>query len=139
MKTKIVIIGPKVHDVGYKPFLISLADDCDIERFGAKNDVVDGEQVVIARLEADDDQLKEFMEAVKAKKPKGAQVSSIKAEKFEGRVPDITRTSMMNMNAQLAKGIGALERIDEKQDRMIGKQDAAIKNQCEMLQEIKAL
>ncbi len=126
MKIKIIISGPKVHDVGYRPFLIALADDCDIERFGVKNDVIGGEQAVIARLEADDEQFREFMEAVKAKRPQKAQVTNIKSENFEGRVPDITKTSIVNMNAQLAKGI---QRLDEL---------PAIKANTDILPAIKA-
>ncbi|MFB3765656.1 MAG: acylphosphatase [Methanotrichaceae archaeon] len=110
MKIKIIIIGPKVHDVGYRPFLIALADGCDIERFGVKNDVIGGEQAVIARLEADNEQITEFMEAVKTKKPQKAQVTDIKREPYDGRVPSIERTAITNMNAQLAKGI---QRLDE--------------------------
>jgi len=125
VKTKIIISGPKVHDVGYRPFLIALADDCDIERFGAKNDVIGGEQVVIARLEADDEQIREFMEAVKTKKPQKAQVTDIKREPYEGRVPSIERTAITNMNAQLAKGI---QRLDEL---------PAIKANTDILSEIK--
>lgn len=125
MKIKIIIRGPKVHDVGYRPFLIELANDCGIERFGVKNDFIGGEQAVIARLEADYEQIKEFMEAVKAEKPQKAQVTDIKRESYDGRVPSIERTVIINMNAQLAKGIRCLNELP------------AIKANTDILPEIK--
>lgn len=97
--------------MGYRPFLIALADGCDIEKFGVKNDVIGGEQAVIARLEADDEQISEFVEAVNAQKPQNAQVTDIKREPYEGRVPSIERTAITNMNAQLAKDISRLDEL----------------------------
>ncbi len=41
MNYKITIEGQKVHDVGYRPFLISLANDFDIQRFAVKNAMVE--------------------------------------------------------------------------------------------------
>ena len=116
MKYKITIEGQKVHDVGYRPFLISLADGFDIQRFAVKNAVVEDEQVVIAKIEAEETQFSEFMDAVRVERPQKAEVSNITYEPFEGHVPSIIKTSMLNMNAQLAKGIAAIGTMIEKQD-----------------------
>jgi len=116
MKYKITIEGQKVHDVGYRPFLISLANDFDIQRFAVKNAVVEDKQVVIAKIEAEEAQFNEFMDAVRVERPQKAEVSSITYEAFEGQVPSIIKTSMLNMNAQLAKGIAAMGTMIEKRD-----------------------
>jgi acylphosphatase len=126
MKIKIKIIGPRVHSVGYRPFLIALADEFGIRKFEVHNSVVEGKRVVIAKTEANEDQFQAFMDAVRSRKPKKAEVSDIGYEPFEGRVQSILRTSMMSMSTQLAKGVDAIESIDEKMDKMLEKQDQTI-------------
>lgn len=131
MKTKIIISGPKVHDVGYRPFLISLADEFELDGIGVRNIEVEGKQAVRIKAEGEEECVQEFEEAVKTRRPNGAVVSAVESKPFDGRVPSIERMAITNMNTQLAKGINALESIDGKQDIMIGKQD-------EMISEIKA-
>lgn len=123
MKQKIVIAGPKVHGVGYRPFLIALADEFEIGKFSVHNSEEDGKQIVIARADAEDVKLGAFIDAVRARKPKKADVSGIRNELFEGHVPSIVRTSMLSMSSQLAKGIDAIESINGKMDLMLNKQD----------------
>jgi len=133
MKQKIVIAGPRVHGVGYRPFLIALADEFDITKFSVYNSEEDGKQIVIAKADAEDAQLGAFIDAVRARKPKKADVSGIRKETFEGRVPSIVRTSMLSMSSQLAKGIDAIESINGKMDLMLNKQDLTIGKLDQML------
>ena len=123
MKTKIKIIGPRVHNVGYRPFLIALADVFGIQRFEVHNSLVEGKQVVIAKADADEDQFRALIDAMQNRKPKKAEILDICYEPFDGHVRSIVRTSMMSMNTQLAKGIDAIESINEKMDLMLDKQD----------------
>jgi len=37
IKKKIIIRGKKVHDVGYRPFLLGIAESMEIDRFFADN------------------------------------------------------------------------------------------------------
>ena len=133
MKQKIVIAGPKVQGVGYRPFLIALADEFEIGKFSVHNSEEDGKQIVIAKADAEDAQLGAFIDAVRARKPKKADVSGIRKEPFEGRVPSIVRTSMLSMSSQLAKGIDAIESINGKMDLMLNKQDLTIGKLDQML------
>ncbi len=133
MKQKIVIAGPKVHGVGYRPILIALADEFEIGKFSVHNSEEDGKQIVIAKADAVDAQLIAFIDAVRARKPKKADVSGIRSEPFEGRVPSIVRTSMLSMSSQLAKDIDAIESINEKMDLMLNKQDLTIGKLDQML------
>ncbi len=110
MKIKITIIGPNVHDVGYRPFLIALAGDCGISKFGVRNIRKDGEQSVVAIVDAEEAQIEGLMDLVGSNKPEGAEVTGIDSELYAGEVPSIMETSIVNMNAQLAKGI---KRLDE--------------------------
>jgi acylphosphatase len=133
MKQKIVIAGPKVQGVGYRPFLIALADEFEIGKFSVHNSEEDGKQIVIAKADAEDAQLGAFIDAVRARKPKKADVSGIRSEPFDGRVPSIVRTSMLSMSSQLAKGIDAIESINGKMDLMLNKQDLTIDKLDQML------
>jgi hypothetical protein len=56
---------------------------------------------------------------VSARKPKKADVSGIRSEPFEGRVPSIVRTSILCMNSQLCMCIDTLESINEKMGSML--------------------
>jgi hypothetical protein len=70
---------------------------------------------------------------VRARKPKKADVSGIRSEPFEGRVPSIVRTSILCVNSQLCRCIDALECINEKMDCMLNKQDLTIYKLDQML------
>ena len=48
MKLKVKITGPKVHDVGYRPFLTEIAMGLALRGFEVYNDEEDGRQVVVA-------------------------------------------------------------------------------------------
>ena len=51
MKIKIKISGPRVHNVGYRPFLIALADEFGIRKFEVFNSILEGNRVVTAKTE----------------------------------------------------------------------------------------
>ncbi|MCU0637546.1 MAG: acylphosphatase [Methanothrix sp.] len=146
MKLKIIIAGHMVHRVGYRPFLIALADEFDIRRFSVHNSEKDGGQIVIAKADAEDAQLNALIDAIQSRKPKNADVSGIRTEPFEGTVPSIVRTSMLSMSAQLAKGVDAIVSINDKMDLMLnkhdltnGKLDQILDKQDEAIEEIRDL
>jgi acylphosphatase len=74
MKLKITITGPKVHDVGYRPWLTELAMNTALRGFEVYNDEENGLQAVIALAEADEQRIKRFYNLVKTKQPQLAQV-----------------------------------------------------------------
>jgi hypothetical protein len=123
MKQKIVIAGPRVHGVGYRPFLIALSDEFEIGTFSVHNSEEDGKLIVIAKADAEDAQLGAFIDAERARKPKKADVSGIRCEPFEGRVPSIVRTSILCMNYQLCSCIDKLECINEMMDLRLKHED----------------
>ena len=52
MKKKLVIYG-RVHDVGYRPFLLGIAESLEIERFFADNTKIDGKKAVYVLVDSD--------------------------------------------------------------------------------------
>ena len=74
-----------------------------------------------------------FSQCNKWQKTEKADVSGMRKEAFEGRVPSISGTSMLSMSAQLAKGIDAIESINDKMDLILNKQDLTIEKLDQML------
>ena len=88
MKKKIVIIGPKVHNVGYRYFLMENALAFGIEKFGAVN-IGKNRQVIEVYVEGDDEAINRFCEFVKSNFPPDAEVNEVKIEDYTGYVPKL--------------------------------------------------
>jgi acylphosphatase len=75
MKLQITIIGPKVHDVGYRYFLMSMAMAQRIRMFEAHNlESVMGEEVLVL-VDGGEQEVKAFRALVETKRPERAEVS----------------------------------------------------------------
>lgn len=145
MKLRITITG-EVHNVGYRPFLLGIAESLEIDRFFADNIYVNGSKAVEILVEGDDDKINLFVELVKTKKPEKAVVEGVKAEEYDGNVMKIESYYRYLTALQLAKiatyGGGMLEKQDkmlEKQDTMLGKMDLMLDKQDETIKEIKKI
>jgi len=125
-KVKITIIG-KVHDVGYRPFLLNLAECLFIERFDARNVTIDGKQSVVVLVEGDENTIDQFIDLVKREKPENAVVEEIRVEDYDGFVRPIDSYRQSLMVNQLNKIIHIGLKMLEKQDLMLKKQDETIK------------
>ncbi|HNX10210.1 MAG TPA: acylphosphatase, partial [Methanothrix sp.] len=119
MKLKLKISGSKVHDVGYRAFLLEAAEDLGLTGFYARNMTEDSLPVVIACLEGDEAPLAEFQCIVRSQRPDRADVSDIVFSEHSGLVEDIGVFSSRFQARQLRKGISSIIRMEEKQDRML--------------------
>jgi acylphosphatase len=130
MKAKEIVIKGRVHDVGYRLFLLSEAERLFIEKFDARNVLVDGEQHLIVLVEGAEEKISRFVEFAESNYPPEASVDSV-----EVRSIDSFRQSLMVF--QLAKiaqaGVGMLG----KQDAMLEKQDLMVEKQDETIEVIK--
>ena len=133
MKTKTKIIGDKVHDVGYRVFLLRKALELGMERFNAYNTKENGGQIVISYIDGDIDQILTFQDYVKNNKPEKADVSDIIFEDYDGYIIGIVDYMHLIQVEQLSKGIPAIISIDQKQDRVLEKQDQMLGRQDQML------
>jgi acylphosphatase len=80
VKLTLKISGPKVHDVGYRAFLLDSAEDLGLQGFHARNTVEEGMQVVVAYLDGDEKNLAEFRKNIEAERPAKAEVSALTFE-----------------------------------------------------------
>jgi len=137
MKKKIVIEGERVQDVGYRLYLLNVAEDFGLKGFQARNVGRDVEVLV----EGDDEPVKAFLEEVRAKYPEHAEVKAVKVYDYEGNVINVEafyrRLNLEQLIKIVNTGIGILERQDmmlEKQDKMLEKEDKMLEKQDMMLE-----
>ena len=114
MKLKIKITGPKVHDVGYRYFLMSMAMSNRIRMFEAHNTESDEGQEVLIFADGEDKAIEAFRALVKTKRPVRSEVSNIAFEDFEGEIMRIGEYAQFCSTVQLNKAIPIL--LDMKDD-----------------------
>ncbi|AGK60056.1 hypothetical protein Asulf_00020 [Archaeoglobus sulfaticallidus PM70-1] len=150
MAVKITITG-KVHNAGYRLFLLEEADYLFIPYFDARNVKINGREALVVLVDGEKEQIEEFLEFIKSNKPENAVVEKIQVEEYTGRVRDIERFRSSFNTAQLSKivqvGLKMLEKQDsmlqkqdmmlERQDMMLEKQDSMLKKQDETIKEIR--
>ena len=158
MKAKEIAIKGKVHDVGYRLFLLSEAESVFIEKFDARNVLVDGEQHLIVRVEGVEEKVKRFIVFAESNYPPRASIESVEVKDYGEEVRSIDSFRQSLMVFQLTKmaqaGVGMLGKQDktievlesvkgdtskmlEKQDMMLEKQDMMLEKQDETIKVIK--
>ncbi|MFU8766593.1 MAG: acylphosphatase [Candidatus Methanoperedens sp.] len=134
MRLKVKISGNRVHEVGYRVYLLRKALELGMERFNAYNTKENGMQVLNAFLEGNKDQITVFQEFTNENKPEDAEVSDRVFEDYGGYVIGIADYMHLIQVEQLSKGIPAILSIDKKQDKMLEKQDKMLEKQDKMLE-----
>jgi len=113
MKLKIKITGPKVHDVGYRVFLLKNAMNLALPGLSTYNWEEDGQQEVIALVEGDEARIAPFLQAIEKNKPELAEVSKVTSEPYDGDVGRTIEVAMLCSFVQLDKAIPLLMKIQE--------------------------
>ncbi len=113
MKLKIKIIGPKVHDVGYRVFLLKNAMNLALPGLSTYNWEESGQQEVIALVEGDEARIAPFLQAIEKNKPELAEVSKVTSEPYDGDVGRTIEMAMLCSFVQLDKAIPLLLKIQE--------------------------
>jgi acylphosphatase len=111
MKLKVKITGPKVHDVGYRYFLMSNAIDMGLKGFHARNRTGEKGPEVTALVEGDEETIADFRKLVETQKPDHSQVSSIAFEDYVGDVMKTESYAQICSAIQLNKAIPVLLEI----------------------------
>ncbi|HEQ78050.1 MAG TPA: acylphosphatase [Euryarchaeota archaeon] len=119
MKTKIIITGGKVHEVGYRPFLLGIAESLELERFFADNTFEDGKEAVYVLLDCSEEKIKTFKEIVRSKLPENAAVNQILEEEYTGTVTKTENYYRYLSAMQLSKIVTYGGKMLQKQDETI--------------------
>jgi len=119
-KAKKITIKGKVHDVGYRLFLLSEAESGFVEKFDARNVLINGEQHLIVLVEGAEEKINRFVEFAESNYPPDASVESVEVNDYGEEIRSIDSFRQSLMVFQLSKmaqlGVG-----------MLGKQDETIK------------
>lgn len=113
MKLKVKITGPKVHDVGYRVFLLKNAMNLALPGLSTYNWEENGQQEVIALVEGDEARIASFLQAIEKNKPELAEVSKVTSEPYDGDVGRTIEMAMLCSFVQLDKAIPLLLKIQE--------------------------
>ena len=136
MKLRIKIAGPKVHDVGYRVFLLKNAMNTALPGLSTYNWDGDGQQEVVALVEGDEARIKAFLKAIEKNKPELAEVSKITSEAFDGEVGRTSEVAMLCSFVQLDKAIPLL--LDMRDDlKAVRKNTDMIPQMSEDIKEMK--
>jgi acylphosphatase len=114
MKLKIKITGPKVHDVGYRVFLLKNAMNLALHGLSTYNWEENGQQEVIALVEGDEVRIAPFLQVIERNKPELAEVSKVTSEPYDGDVGRTIEVAMLCSFVQLDKAIPLL--LDMRDD-----------------------
>ena len=129
---KITITG-KVHDVGYRLFLLTEAESLLIDYFDARNALVNGEQQLIVLVQGPKDKINSFVDFIRSNYPPEASVHNIVVEEYTEEVRSIDSFRQSFMVSQLAKMVQIGLVMISKQDQMLDKQDQMLRKQDQML------
>nr|MBP9009220.1 acylphosphatase [Methanospirillum sp.] len=134
IKNKIIIQGPKVHDVGYRVFLLNRALQSGLIGFSAFNQTLpDNIQQIEICIEGDTESIEEFTTDLHDNIPVHAIVDTISIEPYDKRVITIMDYMHLVQVEQLDKGIPAILSIQSSQEKMLEKQDRMLEKQDVMI------
>ncbi len=122
----IIIEGGRVHNVGYRLFLLAKARRLAIPNYEVENVEEGGRQKVIVSVGGGEKQVREFTDFVKSNYPKKAEVSRVREiEPPERVMPIDDYDKVLAAEQQNTVAQAGLAMLD-KQDQMLGKQDKTI-------------
>ena len=133
MKIKFIIKGQKVHNVGYRVFLVNKALSLAVDNFNTFNTFINDVQAVIAIMEADAEVIEDYKGFISTTVPEEAGTVTVSAEDYYNAVPPIERVMQGFQMEQMGKGIHILLNMLEKQGQMLDKQDHSLEKQGQML------
>jgi hydrogenase maturation factor HypF (carbamoyltransferase family) len=142
MKLKVKITGPKVHDVGYRPYLTELAMRLALRGFEVYNDDEAGQQVVIALVEGDEQRIAKFYNSAMKERPPLATVDNVKSEDFTDDITPLWQFASINTASQMNKAIPLLLAVKDNTDATLEEIKAVRKNTDtipQVLEEIKGM
>ncbi len=119
VKKKIIITCDKVQEVGYRPFLLGIAESLEIDRFFADNIFINKRQAVYALVCSTEENVNAFIKIASSNFPDESDVEKVDVEDYEGNVMKAENYYRYLTATQLSK-IGTYGiRMLEKQDTSI--------------------
>ncbi|HPS91901.1 MAG TPA: acylphosphatase [Methanothrix sp.] len=114
MKLKVKIVGSKVHEVGYRVFLLKHAMNLALPGLSTYNWEEKGQQEVIALVEGDEARVTAFLQTIEKNKQEHADVVKVTFEDYDGDIGRTSEVAMFCSFVQLDKAIPLL--LDMRDD-----------------------
>ena len=108
MKLKITICGPKVHDVGYRPYISELALSMALRGFEVFNDELNDQQSVVALIEGEESRINRFRKMANSTQPPLASVERVLEEDYNGEIMPAWQFASIGTFSQMNKAIPLL-------------------------------
>ena len=103
-----------MHDVGYRVFLLKHAMNLAIPGLSVYNWDKDGQQQVIALVEADEGRIATFKQVATEKRPELAEVSEVAFEPYDEDIGRASELAMFCSFVQLDKAIPLMLKMNER-------------------------
>jgi hydrogenase maturation factor HypF (carbamoyltransferase family) len=113
MKLKITITGPRVHDVGYLPWLTEKAVEMALRGFEVYNDAEGDRQSVVALVDSDERRAIQFFEFAQAELPPLARVDDIRSEPYDEEIQPLWQSATLGTFVQIKKAVQILQDMRE--------------------------
>lgn len=110
MKLKITITGPKVQDVGYRPFLAEMAIRVSLHGFEVYNE---DDNTVVALIEGDERKTKRFLDGINKERPVLAEVDRVVSEDYASDITPLWQFATFTTASQMNKAIPLLLSMDQ--------------------------
>ena len=130
-KFRIVFQGSEVTEVGFRVFLLNVAEYFGITNFFARNISPNS---VEALLEAPREYIEKYINYIKKYKPDRISVDKISIQEYKGRIMNTESYYRILSLEQLGKMIDVGLVMVGKQDDMLGKMDSMLEKQDLMLE-----
>jgi uncharacterized protein (UPF0335 family)/acylphosphatase len=108
MKIQMKLVGSRVHDIGYRYFLMTAAQSVGIPKYNAFNIFQGEKQAVIVTADGNEANIAAFIDYAKKNKPPRALVSDIDIAPIEGHIMRLSEFAMIFTATQLNKAIPLL-------------------------------
>ena len=118
MKLKIKITGPKVHDVGYRPFLTEIAMRLALRGFEVYNDEEDTRQAMVALVEGNEQRVARFCDSAQKELPQLAVVDRVRCEDYADDIMPLWQFASISTATQMNKAIPLLLAVKENTDKI---------------------
>ena len=111
MKLKITICGSKVHDVGYRPYLMELAFGLCLRGFEVFNDELNDQQSVVALIEGDEARVNSFRKMATSTQTPLASVERVLVEDYQGEIMPAWQSANIGTFSVMNRAISLLPAI----------------------------
>ena len=108
LELKITICGPKVHDVGYRPYLTELARSMALKGFEVFNDELNDQQSVVALIEGEESRINRFRKMANSTQPPLASVERVLEGDYHGEIMPAWQFASIGTFSQMNKAIPLL-------------------------------